>query len=113
MKKHFNKASYLTILTVGLAGLQSYLLHIGTTDYTHKILSVYFFVELFIFLLTFSTGLKNRIFATIYFGAFLFEVAWFFINERPISPDNLIMIIIGFLRVYVFYLLTKQLSKNE
>lgn len=43
--KRFNRATFLTILTVGLAALQSYILHIGSTDYAHKILSVYFFIE--------------------------------------------------------------------
>lgn len=110
---YINKATILTVLTVGLAGLQSYLLHIGTTDYAHKVLSTYFYLELFILLLTISTGLRNRFFATIYFAIFLLEVALFFINERPISPDNLIMIIIVIVRIYIFYWLTKHLTKNE
>ncbi|HYG38310.1 MAG TPA: hypothetical protein VD908_06820 [Cytophagales bacterium] len=111
--RYFNRATFLTIITVGLAGLQCYLLHIGTTDYAHNILSVYFIVELFILLLAIFTGFKNGIFPIIYFMAFLFEATWFFISEQPISPDNFIMIFIGALRIYIFYWLTKQMVKNE
>ena len=103
----------MTILTVGFAGFQSFLLHILTTDNAHKILSIYFFIELFILILTISTGLKNRLFATIYFLTFIIEMTLFFINERPISPDILIMILIGALRIYIFYWLTRQLTKGE
>jgi len=110
--QHINKATILTILTVGLAALQSYLLHIGTTDYAHEILSVYFYFELFILILTISTRLKNKIFASIYSLAFVFEAILFFINELPISPDVFLMLIIGAIRLYILYELIKQQVKK-
>jgi hypothetical protein len=111
--KHFNRATILTILTVGLSGLQSVLLHIGTTDFAHKIFSTYFFIELFIFLLTVITGLKQKIFAILFLFVFVFETVWFCINERPISPDVLLMLIVGAIRIYILIWLLKQLAKNE
>ena len=109
--RHFNRATILTILTVGLSGLQSVLLHIGTTDFAHKYFSTYFFVELFIFLLTLSTGLKRKIYAILFLLALIFEMLWFFINERPISPDVLLMLIVGATRIYILIWLLKRLTK--
>jgi hypothetical protein len=110
---HFNRATILTILTVGLSGLQSILLHIGTTDFAHKIFSNYFFIELFIFLLTIITGLKKKIFGIIFLLAFVFETVLFFINERPISPNVLLMLIVGATRIYILIWLLKRMTKNE
>ena len=110
---HFNRATILTIMTVGLSGLQSVLLHIGTTDFAHKFFSTYFFFELFIFLLTIITGLKQKIFAILFLLVFVFETVWFFINERPISPDILLMLIVGATRIYILIWLLKRLAKNE
>jgi hypothetical membrane protein len=110
--RHFNRATILTILTVGLSGLQSVLLHIGTTDFAHKYFSTYFFVELFILLLTLSTGLKRKTFAILFLLAFIFETVWFFINERPISPDVLLMLIVGATRIYILTWLLKR-RQNE
>lgn len=108
MKGHFNRATILAILTVGLAGLQSYLLHIGTTDFAHNIFSLYFFAELFILILTIITGLKSKTFATIFFLTFAFEIVWFFIYDRPISPDLFLMLVIGTTRIYILYSLFKR-----
>jgi|GEM_PF-2289671 len=110
--KHINKATILTILTVVLAGLQSYMFHVGTTDYAHKILSVYFYIELFILLWAIFTGLRNKTFVAIYLLVFLFEAILFFIKEKPISPDNFVMVIVGILRIYIFYWLIKQVTKK-
>jgi hypothetical membrane protein len=111
--KHFNRATILTILTVGLSSLQSVLLHIGTTDFAHNYFSTYFFLELFIFLLTLSTGLKRKTYAILFLLAFIFETIWFFINERPISPDVLLMLIVGATRIYILFWLQKRMVKNE
>ncbi len=110
--KHFNRATILTILTVGISWLQSVLLHIGTTDFAHKYFSTYFFVELFIFLLTLITGLKQKIFALLFLLAFIFEIALFFINERPIRPDIFLMLIVGGTRIYILIWLLKRLTKK-
>jgi len=110
--RHFNKATILTILTVGLSGFQSVLLHIGTTDFAHKYFSIYFFLELFIFTLTIITGLKEKVFALLFLLVFIFETVWFFTNERPISPDVLIMLIVGATRIYILIWLKKRLVKK-
>ena len=109
--RHFNRATILTILTVGLSGLQSVLLHIGTTDFAHKYFSMYFFFELFILLLTLTTGLKKKTYAMLFLLVFIFEIVWFFRNERPISPDVLLMIIVGAARIYILIWLLKRLTK--
>jgi hypothetical protein len=109
--KHLNRATFLTILTVGLSGLQSILLHIGTTDFAHKYFTIYFFVELFILLLTLATGLKKKTYAILFLLAFIFEAVWFFINERPISPDVLSMLIVGATRIYILIWVIKRLTK--
>jgi hypothetical protein len=111
--KHFNRATILTILTVGLSSLQSVLLHIGTTDFAHKYFSTYFFLELFIFVLTIVTGLKQKIHVILFLLVFVFETVWFFINERPISPDVLLMLIVGVTRIYILFWLLKRMAKNE
>jgi hypothetical protein len=109
--RHFNRATILTILTVGLSGLQSVLLHIGATDFAHKYFSTYFFIEIFIFLLTLATGLKRKTYAILFLLAFIFEILWFFMNERPISPDILLMLIVGATRIYILIWLLKRLTK--
>jgi hypothetical protein len=111
--KHFNRATILTLLTVGLSGVQSVLLHIGTTDFAHKYFSTYFFIELFIFLLAIITGLKHKIYARLFLLVFIFEIALFFINERPISPDVILMLIVGATRIYILIWLLNRLKKNE
>ncbi len=111
--KYFNKASILTILTIGLAMLQTLWLHMITTDFAHEFFSVYFYIELAVFLLTIITGLRYKIALAIYLLFFLFESVWFFINERPISPDNSLMLIAGAIRIYIFIWLYKQYSHNK
>jgi hypothetical protein len=111
--RHFNRGTILTILTVVLAGVQSVLLHIGTTDFAHSYFSVYFFIELFILLLTIITNLDQKINVLIFFIAFVFEVVWFFSNERPISSDIVFMLIVGVTRIYIFIWLLKRLSKEN
>ena len=110
-KKHFDRGIILTIITVALSALQSFLLHVGTTDFGHSYFSVYFFIEIFILLLTIVTGLRRRIELITFLFAFLFEIVWFFINERPISPDIFLMLIVGVTRIYIFVLLLKRLTK--
>ena len=110
--KHFNRATILTLLTVGLSAAQSIFLHIGTTDFAHKYFSPYFYFELFIFLLTIITGLKHKIYVLLFLVVFIFEIVWFFINERPISPDAILMFIVGATRIYILIWLLNQLKKK-
>lgn len=113
IKRHFNKEIILTIITVGLSALQSYLLHIGTTDSGHSYFSIYFFVEVFIFLLAIITGLRQRVEVLAFLIAFIFEIILFFINLRPISPNVILMLIVGVTRIYIFVLLLKRMKKDK
>ncbi len=110
-EKRFDKGTILTIITVGLSAIQSVLLHVGTTDFAHSYFSVYFFVEVFILLLTIITGLQQKTEVITLFFAFIFEVVYFFINERPISPDVSLILIVGVTRIYIFVWLLKRLTK--
>jgi hypothetical membrane protein len=111
--KHFNRATILTIVTVALSGVQSVLLHRGSTDFAHHFFSTYFFIELFILLLTLITGLNRKPFALLFLLAFIFEIILFFMNERPISPDLLLMLVVGAIRIYVLIWLFKRLSEKK
>ncbi len=111
--KYFNRATILTILTVGLSGLQTLWLHRITSCYGHQFFSEYFYLEMAILLLTLLTGLKRKIYIISYAAIFVFETVWFFINERPISPDELLMLTVGVTRIYILIWLLKLLTKNE
>ena len=94
------RSTFLIYLTVLLSGLNSIWFEIITSDYAHKIFSSYFFIEAAILALTIVVGLRNkwiRIFVGILTAA---EVVLFF-QDRPISPDESLMIIIFGLRVYI------------
>lgn len=109
---HFNRASILVLLSLGLSGLQSLLLHLGTTDAGHPVFSLYFFLELLILLLVLLSGLKQKVSALLFLLLFALELLWFFINERPISPDLYLMLGVGAIRVYVVFWLYSRLVKN-
>jgi hypothetical protein len=100
-------------MTVTLSAVQSILLHIQTTDFGHRYFSVYFFVEIFILLISIITGLRHKTGVLIFLLAFLFEVVWFFIYERPISPDVLIMLVVGLIRTYTFFWLFYQMANDD
>lgn len=110
--KHFNRATILTFLTIGLSGLQSFLLHLGTTDFAHEYFSEYFYLELAIFTLTIVTGLKNKLPAAFYSVIFLFEALWFIKEERPYRPDEFLMLIVGAARIYIVIWLLRRLNNN-
>lgn len=110
---HFNRATLLTIVTVGLAAVQSYLMHIGTTDFAHNIFSFYFYAELLILLLAVATGLRNKTVAVIFLLIFVTEIVWFFIYDLPVSPHLFLMYIIGATRVYIIYWLFKRYRNNN
>ena len=111
--RHFNRGTVLTILTVALSGVQSVLLHIGTTDFAHSYFSVYSFVEFFILLIAIITGFRQKLSVIIFLFAFLFEVVWFFIYELPISPDILIMLIVAVARTYIFVWLLRRMVRDN
>jgi hypothetical protein len=110
---YINRASVLTFVTVGLSGLQSYYLHIITSDYAHRYFSIYFYFELFVAVLTLITGLKNGMWALIYLFIFILEVFVFLRTERPYGPDELLMLIVGVIRIYIFIWLVKRLRNSN
>ena len=111
---HFNWATILTTLTGVLSGLQAIYLHSITTDYGHKFFSEYFYFELVIFLLTIFTGFKRNIYVIFFMLLFIVEAVWYFIYERPISPDDLLMLIVGLIRIYVLtWLLKRVITGNK
>ena len=111
--KHFNRATILTLVTIGLAGIQAYLNHTMTTCYVHEYFSIYFFIELFVFLITIFSGLKRKAYVIIYLLVFLFESSWYFIHERPISSDDMLMQIVGVIRIYIIVWLLKRFVRRD
>lgn len=86
--------------TLLLALAQSILLHLGTTDYAHRIISTYFFTEILILGATVIAGLKNKWTRVILMVLTAFETILFF-QDTPISPNEILMIIAWCIRVYV------------
>ncbi|WP_338767433.1 hypothetical protein WAF17_05800 [Bernardetia sp. ABR2-2B] len=106
------KCVLITLSSVLLALLQSYLFHIGTSCYAHEIFSVYFFIELFIFLLVILSGFESKLSILLYFIAFLLETTYFSLNDLlPIQPN--LILIIGILRVYIFFILFKDIISKK
>lgn len=98
------QATVLIYITTLLAVIQSVYLHIITTDYAHIILSTHFIIEAVILAVTIFIGLRRKQSRFILGILTLTEVVLFY-HERPVSPDELPMIIIFVIRVYVFILL--------
>ena len=88
---------YVTVL---LAIGQSVLSEIGTTDDGHTIVSAYFLIEALIIMLVMVPGFKNR-WARVIIAVLTVCEMVLFIQDRPVSPDELLMIVIFALRVYV------------
>ena len=108
MQKIIRQTTLLLYLTVGLATIQSLLMEFLTTDSGHHILSIYFFIEAVILGLIIFLGLQNK--RTRVLIALLISVeAVFFFLDKPISPDELLMMIIFGTRVY---LLTRLFTKK-
>jgi hypothetical protein len=78
-----------------------------TLDDGHEIFSKYFFVEAVILLTVFFTGLRVTWARMLYVLLGLVEV-WFFYEGIPISPDDLPMILIFGLRLYVLVLSIRE-----
>lgn len=87
---------YLTII---LAAVQSIFEELITTDGAHIIFSTYFFIEVAILAVLISAGLKNKWTRVILALLTFWEVV--FIQDRPFSPDEVLMIVIFGLRLYV------------
>ena len=95
------RANFLLCLTVGLAAGQSIFDELGTTDGGHQIFSAFFFIEVAILGLIIFSGLKNK-WTRILLTLLTFTEMVLFFLDRPISPDELPMLLIFTIRVYVF-----------
>ncbi|MBT1701034.1 hypothetical protein KK083_29345 [Fulvivirgaceae bacterium PWU4] len=95
--KQLTMICYLTVI---LAALQSIFEELMTTDFAHRIFSTYFFIEVAILVVLLGIGLKNE-WTRVILALFTFWEVVLFIQEKPISPDEVLMIIIFALRVYV------------
>jgi hypothetical protein len=98
--RRIKRGTILIYVTILLAAGQSFILHLGTTDYGHKTVSTYFIIEILILGLVIILGLKNRWTRIVLIGMIICETVLFF-QDTPISPDDLLMTIIWVLRVYV------------
>jgi hypothetical protein len=100
VRKKIQRGTFIIYGTILLAFGQSILLEIGTTDNGHRIISIYFIIETLILGLMTIFGLRNK-WTRIILGILTICETGLFLRDRPISPDELIMIIIFGLRVYV------------
>jgi hypothetical protein len=94
------KWTIIIYLTIAIAAGQSILSEVGTTDNGHKILSTYFFIEITLLGLLLLVGLKNK-WTRVLIGLLTFLETALFIADRPVSPDEMLMILIFGLRLYV------------
>jgi hypothetical protein len=99
-QKRIKRATIIIYLTFFLAAGQSIFEELGTTDGGHIILSFYFFIEVALAGFTFFLGLKNGL-TRIVIGILTICECILFILDRPVSPDEILMIIIFGLRVFV------------
>jgi hypothetical protein len=102
VQKKIQRGTIIIYATIFLAVGQSILLEIGTTDNGHKIVSIYFIIETLILGLVTIMGFRNRWMRIVLTILTIFETG-LFLQDRPISPDELLMIIIFGLRVYVIF----------
>ncbi len=113
LRKHLTGIVLLSYLSVGLAGGKSLLLHQITTDYGHELFSLFFWLEIAVLLLTLTSGLETTWVAVLYFALFLMEVTLFLLTCLPISPDYLLMLLVGGLRMLVLFRLLRKLRTGK
>jgi hypothetical protein len=92
-----------------MSGIQGVLLEYGVTDFAHDFFSIYFYIELLLLGLLIVTGFRHKISVLLFIGIFIFEAVIFIIRESPISPDVVIMILVGLIRIYILIRLIKKL----
>src|SRR5688572_26689159 len=100
IRRKIRRGTILIYGTILLAVAQSFLLHLITTDYAHKIVSTYFIIEILILGVVVIWGLKNKWTRIIFVVLTVWETILFF-QDTPISPDYILMIIAWSIRVYV------------
>jgi hypothetical protein len=100
IQRQIKSGTILLYGTILLAVGQSLLLHLGTTDYAHKIISTYFIIEILLLGVTVIGGLRNKWTRVILVVLTVVETVLFF-QDTPISPDDTLMIVAWCVRVYV------------
>ena len=100
VQKKLRRGTIMIYGTVALALMQSIYLEIITSDYAHQMASPYFFIEIVVLVVMIAAGLKNKWTRIILSVLMLCEVV-LFLQDSPVSPDELLMVIIFCLRAYV------------
>ena len=106
MKKKLKNLFFLTVL---IACLQSMFLEYITTDYAHSLLSIYFFIELLSSLITYFFYRKKWFWLFLLVSLTL-EVLVFIERDLPLSPDEIFMVLILFIRLYIIYKLGRLVN---
>jgi hypothetical protein len=110
-QRKIKRGTIIIYLTIFLAIGQSIFEELGTTDGGHRILSIYFFIEAVTLGLTLLVGLKNS-WTRVIIGALTICEIVLFIQDRPVSPDEILMIVIFGLRVFVLVgLFSRELNQ--
>jgi hypothetical protein len=104
IRKKISRGTWIMLGTTLLAAGQSIYEELSTSDYAHVIVSRYFVVESIMLLLIVSMGLRNKWTRILLIAPVLYE-AWLFFLDSPVSPHELLMVVIFGLRVYVISLL--------
>ena len=99
-QRKVKRGAIIIYLTILFAIGQSIFEELGTTDGGHRILSIYFLIETLLLGLTLLVRLRNR-WTRVMIGALIICEAILFIQDRPISPDEILMIVIFGVRVFV------------
>lgn len=98
--RKIKRGTILLYGTVLLAAGQSIFLHLITTDYAHEIISTYFMIEILILGITIILGLRNKWARIMLVILTMWETILFF-HDTPLSPDNIVMIVVWLIRAYV------------
>lgn len=102
-----NYLKYVLLLTIALATFQAFYLNYITTDFSYNLFSIYFFTELSILILISFFYDKKRFPLALLLMVTL-EITIFIKKELPLSPDEILMVLITVIRVYVVYKLYKK-----
>ena len=89
-------------MTVGVAAIQAYWFYLtnSESEYALEILITFFCFEIAILILTIIPGLKNKNTRNFLLGLTLIETVLFFL-DAPIRPNELLMLLILLIRIYI------------
>ncbi|CAL2106956.1 membrane hypothetical protein [Tenacibaculum sp. 190524A02b] len=105
-KDHLKNLFFLTVL---MAITQSLFLSYITSDYAHEFFTIFFFIEL-LNLIVFYFSYRRKWFWLFLLLSTIIEIVIFIKQDLPISPDEIFMILIVLLRLYIVYKLGKPIN---